>query len=450
MTTPYALTVTSLTGDPWSYSWEHEQPVDPNAPTMLADSFAYSWGFNDEQIPGRLTPSTTTFSLWSTSAAAMPSPQQGDLVDVTLRLGVGGALMVRCVGRITDAVVQLVPASKRPARLTVTVTDLLADLASRFPVRPRGSFARRASRWGLLSYALGLSIGCPVGMDRSMPLLAIEWGDDSAESIAATLCASHAPGGVHHTLTPYYGPGYPPGYEWVDTGIVASSPLPDPESTVKYLLAPASRYMPTAPPQPTLSAAYCQVPATARRGREHLINTARISGVWQAADNTIDGADLEKSGQTTEISSADAATRGPLGRDIPTQLVLRLFDQADPDVPLGADVEPAVRLAAAVHLSDPTALAAAWTFDEFTVLSYATPPPIAAEILPQLVPHYPGDGDGRLIRHLTVTNLPPHARLTADATVRGFITKGTVAISGGKLTHTLTTTPGNPTGNPHT
>ena len=186
---------------------------------------------------------------------------------------------------------------------------------------------------------------------------------------------------------------------------------------------------------PAVSARYCEVPATARRSRDHLVNTVVINGV-----NAYVGGGETRPSAYTHRDAAGVAARGPITRTVDTQLILRFWTDPDqPEVP--GPLESGVAYVASTYLAQPSTTLA---YKDFVVLGHKMPQAVAEAVLPYLTPSYPGDGgDGRVVRHLTIASLPEAVRLP-DADASGFITSGQLAIEAGQIRYQLTTTPGRP------
>lgn len=463
----YNVTVSNLTRA-WTVTATHDPDLvaeDLEAiATLPTAPLRFTWGFVDDLIPNPTDPDRVTFGLWSRTAADEPTLDQGDVLAWTVRLGAAGPVIANGpVFRVTEVSTDLVPGDDWAVRTTVTAASVLADLHSAFP-NYDGVNGFYAHRWGLIGKSLGLSIGCPTTWsgDADGGALNPDWIGSSSATTAAELLASYVPGGVHHALIPYYGAGYPPGYHYVDQGysvpVEVPGPVPDPGTTLKLLIVPAGRQQTTTyvlplafydndgtldllnnpdagtAPMPAVSSRFCEVPATARRTREHLINTVIIKGVNIKSDGS-----ESRPSTYTHANAADVAARGPIARTIDTQLVLRYYD-TDPEVPgpLGAHI-PAI---AASFLALPSSTLA---YKEFIIRGSDMPQPVAEAVLPHITPSYPGDGrDGRLVRHLTVHSLPEAVRLP-DAQQGGFITAGELTIDQGQLVLKVSTTPGEPT-----
>lgn len=464
----YTVAINSFRG--WSMTAVHGQHPDTDdlaVRRILVDPFRVKWAFVDEQLPNPVQPTRVTFTIWSRTAADDPLVDIGDYFSASARVGLAGAYFVRQpLLRVTEVSSQLEPGDPWAVRTTITALDVLTDQAGKFPQLPGGrkyGAGGLRRRWARLGAALGYSVGCPTTWDSYVtPTLRPEWSGPAADELAAQQLASFVPDGIHHAVVPYYtgSPNYPAGYRYVDE----SGTILDPTSTIKYLVAPASRRQsvtflrpllfevvagvltlisrPTdGPRMPAVSARYCDVPSELARTREHIINTVRLAGfnlnlAGNAAQNIPLGED-----SSYELSSPDAANRGTIGRDITTQLMLRSYNN-DP-----AAVSAITTDAAAIalsYLSDDSTLASTLAFKSFRISAHEIPQTAAEALLPHLMPSYPGDGgDGRIVRHLTVYTLPANAQLPG-AQAGGFIVAGDLTIESGELLFDLIASPGRP------
>lgn len=477
MDTPaYQVTVTHLSAG-WTYAVMHGTPAAAGARTVVADPLTYSWGWDGEQVPGKLVPSSVKLSLWSRTTADDPQPERGDLLSVVVRLnGTNtGPILLNQTMRVTDVSDELRPDQEWAVRSVVTLVDLLADLPSLPVFKPAYDSNTLVStaheyrrRFAGAGRAIGRTIACPSTWATTQGTgtqLSSFWPAVDAAAFCASLLASHQPAGIAHVVCPAPQGAVPFGYQFVGP----TDHYLDPNSAVKYLLVPADRRGSAVTPQPlrlvvagglvttaaqpaavaartaALDAGWCDVPASARRGREHVTNVLELSGVETAAQ-LVAGVTNERNGKDTR-QSPDAAARGPMGRKLDTQLQLRTYDTNDTTVTTQSAAQAtAVGAVAATYLSDATVLDASWQFDSFTLHAAAMPQADAESILPKLVPLYPGSGgDGVILRHVTVHRLAPSVRF-AGQPVSGFVASGSLRIAGGVIDVQVTTTPGRPTG----
>jgi hypothetical protein len=318
------------------------------------------------------------------------------------------------------------------------------------------------------------------------------WGDKiydgNLPDVLESFINSHQPGGYTHTwATIYNAAGHAANYRrigpdtWKNAGVPAPSvaipaggALADPAGPVRVEAVPATRKLPQGPgaavglplqfavdsgilivsprqvpavtayaTQVGLSAEWCVIPATARRARDSVANLINLAGYGKVPTGQVDGANnpTYQNGEYERSywDAVDAAARGFLARDVPTQLNLGTSDAA---------VSWAVNAVAAVvanFQSDSTALAASWSYDAFTMLSSLVPQAIAAWLLPVMAPRLPDelDGDGRLVRQLLLYALDDELRFSGEP-VNGFVTAGSLTIAQGEMTWTLRTAPGRP------
>lgn len=453
----------------WTLAAVHDpdlDEIDPSVRSILAAPFTYAWGFDSDVIPNLTDPDRVSFSIWSRTAADQPAIDLGDTLSIRVRMGTAGPDITRVpVTRVTEVSTELLPGEDWAVRTTVQAVDYRVELPSAFPTYDPAGTGLSANafylhKWALISRALGLSIGVPTSWDNGPgSTVTYDWAGSSAADHAAELLNSYVPGGVHHTLVPYFGAGYPAGYRWVDSGYTVpvgiTPPMADPNTSVKLLAVPAARTSsgvsrlplvfrnadglldvistPAAGSgsMPSVSARYCEVPATVRRTRDHLVNTVIVKGI-----NMQTSGYEHRPSTYTHTDAAAVAARGTIARTVDSQLILRYYD-TDPDEP-GA-VQSYVPPIAASFLAQPASTLA---YKEFVVRASDMPQVVAEAVIPYLTPSYPGDGlDGRVVRHLTVHSLPAEARIP-DADPSGFITSGTLSIAGGDVTFVLNVTPG--------
>lgn len=486
MDTPrYTVTITSLTRG-WTHTVTQGDVVDRNVSLHLTDTFSLDWTFQDEQIPGQLEPMRVTFGFAAFSTADLPAMAEDDLVSVRVCLGASGPDLVNLLAcRVAVPEVTLRPQSVRAAVMSVTAVDLLADLRGRLlTAASTGNSSDRArlrQRYALAGAQLGRSIGVPAAWDDEEHANSLDsvgtgtltyfWPEKNADKFLESLSASWSPDGIHHTVTPHYGWGYPTGYEWCGpsgTGSPWSGIVPqvDPNSLIKFLMTPAGRTLADAAPLPlrfvvegglltltehadadrllVLDAAWCKVPAVARRSREHVIDTVDIGGVEPAVveAGTEHDAYEEPDIRRVVTNAVDSAPRR--ARAVDTQLRLSTYTRST-DVHTTDSYQAAnIEAVADVFLTDPTADATPWAFDEFLLTADPMSQAEAEDVLPRIVPSYPGDGrDGRVVRHLTIRALPPEVRFDGMPVV-GFVVRGSMTIQRGHLEFTLTTAPGMP------
>lgn len=470
----YTATVQSERG--WTFQETHGQPPAPDADTYLVDPLNLRGAFEEQVIPNPIEPHTATVNLWSRNARVRPLVRRGDVFRITLRLGgPAGPVVADLPMRVTEVNAELVPSEDYPYRASITLTDLLVNLGSYFPT-PRApgigaGVAGLGNRFAWVGAAGGYSVGVPTGFIASIQTgTGLNWLRDvsAREEFRLLLNTCVPPGGKHHVITPYLGNAYPAGY--AHPGAAVGGPngaaVPDPNSSTRLMVQPASRnldYATSLPLRfakannrlelagatgvnrmPAVPARACVVPAVARQGREHAPNAVRLIGKATNVNGVpTDPANLE-SDSTLDVTLPDAATAGYRGREVQTLTPIREY--GDDPATAGPAFPPVVALAQS-YLADASTLARDWTFDGITVYANELTDAEAASVLPILTPAYldAAGRDGRLVRHLTIYGIDPDARLDGDtSTIDGFVVAWEVEITGGELIFTLTTTPGRP------
>lgn len=500
----YTATVTSLTAG-WSYTATHEEVPDPGEPVHLGHTLSYRWGFSDDLVPGQLLPTVASVVLYAQTADDVPDVQIGDQITLDVRVGVAGPRIIQPPPmRVTSATVEIDLDQAYVAEVKVTAVDTLVDLPGMFPAvlgdnfGPPGSGleyddirgARRAWRPRLAEIAnrIGRTIGCPTwwsdtehpnpgtgaagwaeGLERALVRRG-GWNGRSARDLLTQLLNSHQPSGVTHSVAPGYSSNpatFPAGWQrvgpvagasWSDSG---EPSVAEPATSHRYYLVPASRTVVagatpwpgrlavvdgllTITAQPTtgdtnvrvgLDARWCEIPTTARRAREHIINTIKQTGEIRVQQPSA-FVDYQP-GELQHVDAASVAAVGPSGRETPTALNL---------IPQGALTPLAPAIAAARFFSDASVLAAPWAYDEVKVTSSEIPQADATALLPRIAPRFPGetDGDGLVLRHVTLYALASEARFGNGDPMTGFVAAGQLAIADGELTWTLECTPGLP------
>lgn len=470
----------------WTYSVTQGVAPDLTQPVQLADALLYKFGFPGQQIPsGVPTPSQVEFALWCRDATEVPEVQIGDLVGVDVRLGTSGPRIAApppMTVASAEAQVNL-PRTAHPEReyttlLPITLVDTRASLPTLFP-QPRNSFAQRSNqqlwrpRLAEVAAQIGYSIGCPTwwpdltgpvgvqGRDLASDGDGTTWESDASKLLEG-LVNTHQPNGVTHTLVPYYGAGYPTAtnggaYRWVgptattytawdgDTkNVWAPGPaIGDPNTDFKFLIVPASRII-NAHSDATLDANWCNLPVTARRAREHVIESVTIGGDERhvaSADGLTGSVTVRKSTRNFGVATPGAATRA-------VHAYAFLGDSADSSYYGGITPDhtsPVGNAIAARFISDPSTRAA-WVYDQFSMFASRVPDAQRAAVLPYICPRPPGEpnGDGHVVRRFSIGNVSPAALLPDSTIPGGFLAAGSLAITGGDLRFDLTLTPGNP------
>lgn len=491
----YTVEVENITMG-WDYSYTHGDVPDPDVEVHLADTLTYKWGFESGVVPGQLTPATGSVGLWCRSAQYVPEVEVGHIIKVTVNIGATGPVILEKHFRVSAAEVTLTPVEDGvdpdvsfAAYLTIDLVDFIAELRSMLVERPLGmppgtyggitfSSSRDYARewWRPRIAEVGVlvdrSIGCPTFWDDfeqpapmnqdGVPSSGLEapnglafinpeagnWDGKSAHELIVQLLNSHQPGGHTYSIAPSYAGSYPTGYEYVGTALseVGLDPTPaDPDSDIRYLLVRTSRYY-DGHTASEVDVDWCLVPAKARRSREHVINTVRIGGRATLADSGDPDLLYKWTDSALVFTSADATTYAPSARDLPTQLRLHRSPNDNP-----IDFQPvAPGITAARFLTDSSARGT-WVYESFQLVSSAIPQVDAEALLPALAPRVPGetDGDGILLRHITLTNLDPSVdflagTIFAPGEPAGFLVAGQLTITDGDLIWNLTLTPGEP------
>jgi len=173
-----------------------------------------------------------------------------------------------------------------------------------------------------------------------------------------------------------------------------------------------------------------------------VVNQVIVGGTVGITDDAGTGATTADG--TYVYATADASGRGPSPREPDFDLYLgNRYTHIANSWPVPW---PGPAAAAPYFASDASALAAPYSYDAFELRASLVPDAVAADLLPTIAPRLPAetDGDGRLVRHLTVYGMDPDIRF-AGQPVLGFVVSGSLTIVDGELVFTLLTVPGNPT-----
>ena len=484
--------------DKWTLVTYRDEEPDPEADVVLAYDLTTRWNFEDDVVPGQLEPSTLTFSYVARSVEVMPTVEEGQIVSFDFSIHHAehpAPLIWHWYFRVATVDISLSPGSNYPVRVTVTLSDLLADLASRFPaqkwpnsgVRQAEVRPMAATDWETRLRQIAASIDTtiirpnwwPAPDLATGPLLSIGWGEESARSVIGSLLASRAPLGHHHTLVPHYNQFWPaldPWPNWTHVQQVPElAPWVLPSQPVGYAAMPAGRgffrphgmpYVPVTTGErwtvaldvhpdmlarlPIIDAAWCRGPAHARRSREHAVNVMRIEGEVTKLSTTPDGLDYSGQPGQREVIYATDEGEAPRSRGVKTQLVVRstTVTAAGEEPRSEAAIVPAIRSAATAHLPDVGARSEIYAWDAFEVELDAMPPAYAARLTPMMFPQAVGIYDDVILRYVLLHSLPEEIRLTGNE-LGGYMTGATMTISGGPdgggaVHFTVSTTPGNP------
>lgn len=443
---------------------------DPDEDLHLADGLTYSWGFEGDLVPGQLEPATASITLLGRTAADLPEIGLGDMAAFAVFIGPAISTMVDPPPmRVTSVEVDLDQDQDFVATMRLGLTDTLADLNAETPTalrpRPEAPRFRWRPRLAELAHQIGRSIGAPTWWaDDEGPAEHPSWGTllhglaitlwaGSARDMLTALLNSHQPGGYTHTAVPGYPTGsWTSGYDRVGPTTwdpnPPDTPITEPVTDERYYLVKASRKA-TGHTTAEIDAAWCDIPAKARKAREQIINVVRVQGETATESAPSSGVWQYAAGFTEADDPTDRAQYGPTVRDLPTQLWLGY-------TPIGSDPvpPPAPAIVAANFLSDASVRSSPWVYDKFQLVSSRIPQATADTLLPYIAPRFPGatDGDDTVLRHLTLTNLDTAIDFDGDGEVSGFLVRGSLTVTNptgqpgdGDLIWNLTLTPGEPT-----
>lgn len=496
MTPPYyTVTVYNLTRG-WSYTVTHdsEDPTDAT-PVWITDPLEYSWAFADDMIPSPDLFFTAKVNLACHTADDVPEVQTGDRMELGVKLPAGPYLIDPTAMRVSSAEVTLT-SGRYAARLAIGLVDLSVDWRNRELIGGVGTAPQLRMQWRERLAEQAKLLGLPMGAPTSWPGTAQPvhpfatgspaiytlsnymktdgYPGKAAEAIGRTL-NSYQPNGYPHTMVTLENGVHPAGYSYVgpsswdpSTGWGAIAESAAPFNSERIELVPAGRNTPSsaglplqfvvdggglltlAPLPPTaggglaqlgIDAAWCVIPARARRSRESVINQVVMKGDTGVTDSAGTGAEVKDG--TYIYSTADATARGASPREPGTELYLgNRYTHITNSWPVPW---PAVTAAAGYFVADDAALAAPWTYDEFELHPRLMTDTEASNVLAMVAPRKPGepDSDGRLVRHITIYNLAPEVRFAAQP-VLGFVVGGTLTIRDGEMVFNLATIPGAP------
>lgn len=481
----YTVTVANLTKG-WTYAAVEGDEWDPEDDVVLVSPLQVTWAFASEVIPSQLDPFTATVNLVGRTANDLPDTEIGDYFQVDVQLGTDGAYIVSRLMRVSTAESELTGKREYRAGLSIGLTDLSVDWSS---LEPGWVYDSRDGEYGgarnwwrermaEVGIRIGYSVGCPTwwddqeapnsGVGASNNDLSLYFIIGSFEGkafdILTALLNSHQPDGYTHTWATVYAPsGHPTGYRrigpdsWDPYG--TRPDLTEPNTAVRVEAVPASRKLSGAAGWPLelgvvdgvvtlvsvepstsgyatqlgIDAEWCIVPAKLNRTRADAINYVSVKG---KATNFDGSNNVTEEAEVVTAASSDIATRGVSKREVQTQLDL-------PSITSGT-TRPAAGIAGLNFLTY-AGIGIGWAFDGVTLYSSEVPEDTAAWLLPGLMPRVPGetDGDGRLVRHVTVHDLDGDLRFQGEP-VTGFITGGVMSIEGGDIVWSLDMTPGMP------
>lgn len=483
----------------WELTATHNpgQPVAGEPNLILADGFTYEWAFVGEQLPAQLEAGRASFTILAASLEAFGAtpegdnyyiPQRGERMAFSVRLGDDtGPVLVSCVSaRVNEATLAIVDAdpdvewNPYPVELTVTLDDLMLDLAGGVIDQQGDSRRRTLDRAALIAYFTQISLGMKSSLSRVQavaPRFGIDMPANAREAVATWANSQTTEELKALVATPYHQhadfrsptfPAYPTGYSWVGPSNPVGSAIADPASSLKFMLTDANPHTPlthklplrlavidgllsltNAPDTDTRTAAVnanrCELPTAMRSTREHVPNLFQVVGEseWLNTAPTPDVYETRPLTVPVVPDTTEVSDRGPVPRSIPTQLVLGAYDGTVPEAPGTKDTATAAA-AAQVFSATTDQLAEPWSVDRIRILASELPQAEAESLLPVLAPSYPGEAgsDGVLLRHLTVYNRPDRVRLLS---FDGWIVAGKLTILDGELSYEVTTQPGQPT-----
>lgn len=501
MDTPaYTVTVSYLPTA--AGSWELEAIHNPGEPVagepfiILGDPFTYEWSWSGEQVPGQLDPGKMSctiharnfdvFGVHPDDTSNRFIPQRGERMSFSVRIGTDGPFLVSCKSaRVNEAIVTIDDADPDlelnpfPITMSLKLDDLLIELPTVASGTEGGTRRASLDRIALIAFFTQNSIGMLTAISR-VQSTALRFGRELPENMreAVTTWANSQTTAALRALvaTPYHQhalandptyPAYPAGYSWVGPSNPVGSAIPDPGSSLKWMLTAANPTtalthklplrlavvdgllsLAPAPSTDTRTAAvdakYCELPTAMRSSREHVPNTFRVAGEAEWLNTTPTPDVYETRGLVVESipDSIEASDRGRVPRAIQTQLILGTYDGA---VPENASTQDTATAAAVASTFAPTSdqVSEPWAVDKIKISATDIPQADAESLLPILAPAYPGEeGDGVLLRHLTVFNREARIR---PLMIDGWIVAGRLAIADGELTYEVTTMPGDPT-----
>lgn len=491
-----------LVAPPWSYSSYPTRFSDADSAAdlpdvVLVDPLVIDFAFTDGQVPSQIEPSSITFTIWARSASKIPTTlQRGCLCEWELMVnpfiasgGVGiknpNQLPVFAItgGRVTEAVLSLVPGSAWPARMTVKAVDLNIDLPSLTPAVYAGDTIRRKARERLVQIAgaMGINVGLPTGTPdggnpplfaagippTNGPRMNAQWTGSARDQLTAWCNAQDVlPAGI---ITPYYNTtlgSYPTGYGSPVPSAWYQTPLVPPPSLVKYMVTPSTKPSPNKLPlrlanvggelrltnapetdqhTAAVDGAYVEVPGVLRSGREHAPNLFRFTGAAEAL-NPSPPNDLAERTAQAEYGVGDYPSAGARARDLPTLIELGSYNYVDNNV--GNTISAPLATYAAPFTPDAYALATPWAFDAVTIrVDKMTSMAQVRSVVSKILPSYPvstgvGEGmDGVLIRHVTLFNMDPDTIRPSDPMPQGYVSSVRVTLQAGAMVLEVTLQP---------
>lgn len=497
----YRITATRLE-DTFELEATRSVLPDPADRVVLADPFSFTWQFQDQVAPNPLEPEQLELNLIAKSPADLPILETGDLWRVTVELvdvdddtGVvtsHGVNAVDFVGRLGEPEVTLVPGHAWPIRAALRMTDLTADLASRYPTPgiptpwPAEGFlwwlpqwfdsfvdypARREfNLWATVEMGDPLDYETRPDLTRSIPSESARWILDAA---GASVAKDGQPFILRdrYSLAPPALPGYLP---------AGNNGVPHPSDPVGYLYQrlnglPSDSTLPytlTGPAAGTIEllfdydpadavglavipACAVTIPATARRARDLVPNTFVINGYgvnYSTSSGQLAGERIE----TSMTFSSDWAA--PRSRSIHTLLDAIRYT-ADEGVAMPPAVVEYFDIQAArirawledAYTPDVGATTAEWAYDALVLDAMLLEPDEFAALVPMLTSWSPEQHDGVALRPVMVYDVADDVDLSGRGTINGTLTGATLRIEQGRMYYELNLSPGvarlEPTGN---
>lgn len=486
----YRVTAIRL-ADSWTITGTKAIQPDPADRVVLTDPLSFSWQFVDQLAPNPLEPEQLGISLAARDRADLPTLDTGDLWHVTVELvdvtdGVvtpHGAVAVDFVGRLGEPELELVPDHSWPIRASLRMTDLTADLASRYPT-PGNTTPWPAEGWSDVSpeWFTGFidhpcrrefnlwthdDMGDPNDFDNR-PFLVWDIPQQSARWLLDAAGASVPHDGQPFIIRDRYSLAPPAPSTFTPAG---TGGVPDPTNPIGYLYQRVNGMPPTAllpyvldgPPAGPITvlldydpaqavglagipASTVTIPTKARRARDLVPNTTILNG-FGINYTDVNGTLTAETTQTSKTFSSDWAA--PRSRSVDT-LIKYLRATAGEGVTLPAgfteyfagldDVN--TRLLAPAYTPDAGATTAEWAYDSLIVDTSLLDPDEFAALVPMFTSWSPEQGDGVALRPIHVFDVADNVDLSGRQAINGTLTGATLRIDRGRMTYELNVSPG--------
>jgi hypothetical protein len=192
-----------------------------------------------------------------------------------------------------------------------------------------------------------------------------------------------------------------------------------------------------------IDAGWCELPARFRKAREHAINRLELVGQETYQQSSGSGPVLREAQRVYDNLTAQLSD-GTVTRTLPSSL--DLGHAADTyQTEANRFYSPEAANQANLYRTDDSARTP-WAPDEFTVHLSRMADSVAANVVTRLCPRQPGetDGDGQVLRHVTVYRLADKDRFADGKPIMGYLTRGVMKIARGDIVFTLNLTPGLP------